>query len=74
MTALQVTFEDPVVAADGVVYERYAITDWLNKCDRGPLHNVPLAHKRLLPAHEKKQQVDKLLAQQAEAIVDEALC
>ena len=74
MTVIQATFEDPVIAADGMVYERSAITDWLSKCDSSPLHNVPLAHRRLLPAHEKKQQLDQLLAQLAEAIVDEASC
>lgn len=44
-------FDDPVVAADGVTYERRAIERHLqmNEAPRSPMTNLPLAHKTLLP-------------------------
>ncbi|CAK9019275.1 unnamed protein product [Durusdinium trenchii] len=42
--------EDPVVAADGVSYERYAIELWWrNGHHSSPLTNLPLEHAMLLP-------------------------
>ncbi|KAI7835596.1 hypothetical protein COHA_010517 [Chlorella ohadii] len=44
-------FEDPVVAADGRIYERAAIEQWLYRDgrDTSPMTNEPLPHKLLLP-------------------------
>ncbi|KAI7842497.1 hypothetical protein COHA_003851 [Chlorella ohadii] len=44
-------FEDPVVAADGRIYERRAIEDWLYRegNNNSPLTNQPLPHKMLMP-------------------------
>ncbi|EFN60025.1 hypothetical protein CHLNCDRAFT_133221 [Chlorella variabilis] len=44
-------FSDPVVAADGNIYEKQAIEEWLYRegNDTSPLTNQPLAHKMLMP-------------------------
>lgn len=34
---------DPVVAADGVSYERAAITEWLTKSNDSPMHGLALS-------------------------------
>lgn len=69
---MQETFQFPVVAADGKIYERAAIIDWFAKSSISPMTNVLLAHKELHSAHETQLQLDRLLALQAEAIVDES--
>ncbi len=38
-----------VVAADGVTYERAAITQWLERHNTSPTTRHPLAHKFLSP-------------------------
>jgi U-box domain/C2 domain len=40
---------DPVVAADGHTYERYAIARWLQTSDKSPLTGSLLMHKNLVP-------------------------
>lgn len=40
---------DPVVAADGLTYDRHAITKWLQISSRSPLTNELLAHHELVP-------------------------
>jgi len=40
---------DPVVAADGHTYERYAIARWLRSSDKSPLTGSILPHKELVP-------------------------
>ncbi|PSC68092.1 Alkaline alginate lyas 1-4 polyglucuronic acid lysase polysaccharide lyase family 14 vAL-1 [Micractinium conductrix] len=47
----QVAFSDPVVAADGHTYERYAIEAWLASSGTSPMTGAPLADARLLPNH-----------------------
>jgi len=39
---------DPVATADGQVYERVAIQEWLDEHDASPLTGVRLAHKELI--------------------------
>ncbi|GAB4821624.1 hypothetical protein N2152v2_008670 [Parachlorella kessleri] len=41
---------EPVVAADGVTYERRAISDWLAVRDISPVTQSPLPHKMLTPS------------------------
>jgi hypothetical protein len=40
---------DPVVAADGHTYERFAIARWLHESDKSPLTGSILPHKSLVP-------------------------
>jgi hypothetical protein len=40
---------DPVIAADGITYERTAIEDWLRTHNTSPLTNTPLTSKSLTP-------------------------
>ncbi|PRW60572.1 Flowering time control FPA isoform A [Chlorella sorokiniana] len=40
---------DPVIAADGVTYERQAISEWLAFKDVSPTTQMPLPHKVLTP-------------------------
>ena len=46
---MQVTMTDCVIAADGMSYERDAITGWLQHSSVSPVTGQPLQHKRLLP-------------------------
>ena len=41
--------DDPVVAADGITYERSAITDWLALHSTSPTTNEPMDSKALFP-------------------------
>jgi hypothetical protein len=54
-------FVDPVVAADGVTYERAAITEWLAGKDTSPMTNVRLPNKELHPNALARQLVELLL-------------
>ncbi|PRW51129.1 vacuolar sorting 23A [Chlorella sorokiniana] len=56
-------FEDPVVAADGRIYERSAIEDWLYRegNNTSPLTNQPLAHKMLMPCDAMRQCVAEVV-------------
>lgn len=40
---------DPVLAADGVTYERQAISEWMAYKDVSPATHLPLPHKMLTP-------------------------
>ena len=40
---------DPVVASDGITYERHAIELWMTTHDVSPLTNKPFDHKLLIP-------------------------
>ncbi|PSC68138.1 Flowering time control FPA [Micractinium conductrix] len=40
---------DPVLAADGMTYERHAISEWLAFKDVSPTTHMPLPHKLLTP-------------------------
>ena len=45
----QALLQDPVTAADGHTYERCAISRWLERSDRSPKTNLPLADMTLRP-------------------------
>ncbi|CAM9103246.1 unnamed protein product, partial [Heterosigma akashiwo] len=47
-------FLDPVVAADGQTYERFAIEAWLSRSARSPLHGVPLPTNLVYPNRNLK--------------------
>eukprot|EP00035_Acanthoeca_spectabilis_P024925 m.456063 g.456063 ORF g.456063 m.456063 type:complete len:374 (+) comp20982_c0_seq1:518-1639(+) len=49
---------DPVVAADGLSYERSAITEWLEKSTRSPMHNTELKSVDLFPNVILRQMVE----------------
>ena len=51
---------DPVLAADGMTYERRAIEHWLRKNDTSPSTNSPLADKTLRPNHMIKELCQQL--------------
>ena len=51
--------EEPVVAADGITYERWDITEWLKHKDDSPWTRATLENKDLTP----NLLVEKLIAQ-----------
>lgn len=51
---------DPVVAADGVTYERTAITRWLSMRNTSPMTNVRLPNKRLTPNYALKAIIESM--------------
>ena len=40
--------QDPVIAADGLSYERAALETWLLQNDTSPVTGQPLPHKRIV--------------------------
>eukprot|EP00879_Flechtneria_rotunda_P018679 GHRR01019602.1.p1 GENE.GHRR01019602.1~~GHRR01019602.1.p1 ORF type:complete len:434 (+),score=155.22 GHRR01019602.1:420-1721(+) len=54
-------FRDPVVAADGISYERSAIEGWLVGHDTSPMTNMQLPNKELHPNNLIKTLVEELL-------------
>lgn len=54
-------FKDPVVAADGVTYERSAIMNWLSKSNTSPMSNTVLPNLHLHPNNLVKTLVEELL-------------
>ena len=56
----QAVMRDPVVAADGVSYERAAIEAWLQTSDLSPQTGQPLDHKELLPNHSLRSLLQSL--------------
>ncbi|PSC69072.1 GRAM domain-containing 1B-like [Micractinium conductrix] len=57
-------FADPVVAADGCVYERAAIESYLYQegHDTSPVMHAPLQHKMLMPCPVMRRCTDEVLA------------
>lgn len=45
---------DPVIAPDGITYERFAILEWLQLHDVSPLTGQPLVNKQLMPNNNVK--------------------
>ncbi len=45
----QEIMRDPVIAADGVTYERRQIENWMSRSDVSPVRNVPLGSRALIP-------------------------
>lgn len=58
---------DPVRTADGHVYERFAITQWLEEHESSPLTGLVLANKRLHPDPRTRESVANELANYASA-------
>lgn len=52
-------FRDPVIAADGHVYEREAITQWIREHGTSPLTRQPLTLHDLKPDYVKKRLADQ---------------
>lgn len=52
---------DPVVAADGITYERSAITHWLTAHDTSPMTNMRLANYELLPNSLVRTLIEELM-------------
>ena len=48
---------DPVVACDGVTYERHSIEQWMKGSNVSPLSKKVFDHKFLNPNNEKRQQI-----------------
>lgn len=40
---------DPVVASDGITYERKSIQEWMEHSENSPWDSQPLEHKDLIP-------------------------
>jgi hypothetical protein len=55
-----VLFHDPVVAADGITYERDYIQQWLEHHDTSPMTNQALFTKLLFPNVAIRQTIDRL--------------
>ncbi len=41
--------EDPVIAGDGITYERKFIQQWLTRSNKSAFTGGPLPHKTLIP-------------------------
>ena len=54
--------EDPVFTADGQVYERAAIEEWLRSENSSPLTGARLEHKELVPAISLRQLIQEFKA------------
>ena len=54
---------DPVVAADGEIYEREAIEVWLETHDTAPKSQERFRHKELCPHKHRKQKITAFLEQ-----------
>ena len=52
---------DPVMAADGHVYERKAIEKWLQHNNSSPSTNLEMESKTLLPAVQVKSAIEKMV-------------
>ena len=52
---------DPVIAADGISYERKEITQWLASNNTSPKTNLALEHKNVIPNLALKQQIERLV-------------
>ena len=48
---------DPVVSCDGYMYERAAISAWLQDHDTAPLTGEPLDTKQLFPCYFARAQI-----------------
>ena len=51
---------DPVIAADGITYERAAIERWFTTRDTSPMTNMRLANKQLTPNYALKAVIDAM--------------
>ena len=56
---------DPVMAADGMSYERTAITNWLATSNRSPATNAVLEHRNVTPNVQLRKAIADWVAQQS---------
>ena len=56
-----VLFNDPVVAADGFTYERWAIVQHLKRQQTSPKTNLPLANEMLIPNANMRIHIQDLI-------------
>lgn len=66
---MQELFVDPVMAADGFMYERKAIEGWLLRKNISPMTNEPLEHTTLMPNRAAKATVQRLKERQASGLL-----
>ena len=62
----QTVMADPVVCADGITYEREAITLWMNSQNISPVTNQPLFNKDLTPNARLRAAILTFQQQQAQ--------
>ena len=55
-------FRDPVVALDGLTYERYAIEEWLSERLASPLTGQPLSSAAVVPNIVLRNQIERFAA------------
>ena len=53
--------QDPVIAPDGISYERLAIQKWFNKKKTSPSSGKVLQHTFLIPNHTLRNTISELL-------------
>ena len=53
--------KDPVLTADGQMYERKAIEQWLTTHNTSPRTNLPLEHKKLVKNYFAKTKIEEFL-------------
>ena len=59
---VQELMKDPVIAADGISYERNAIEDWLARgSGSSPMTGAPLPHQHLTPNLAVRSAVEVML-------------
>ena len=56
---------EPVVAADGITYERSFLEEWLKRNTTSPCTGLPLQHMHLVPNLALKRLIDESLAEAA---------
>ena len=61
VSTLQVLFEDPVMASDGITYSRAAIEQWLRDHDTSPTTRARLKTNILYPGNRKRLAVSAWL-------------
>ena len=68
LCTVQNTFTTPVMAADGITYERDGFQAWLAVSDLRPATSLPLAHKRLELNYTVLQRIKALELQMTGAL------
>ncbi len=53
--------QDPVIAADGISYERSAIEDWFRDHKKSPMTNLDLQNKNLISNITLRNLIHKLI-------------
>ena len=56
---------DPVMAEDGIIYERSAIEEHLQRSDKSPMKNIPMGNK-LIESHQVKSMIESLVEHASE--------